>query len=82
MILTGFIAISSSVYACANFKAIYNEIQTILAGDEDSFDDRCNSRSINDVNYCECRVAPFQPAVNGTTSKTLRFRGERAISSF
>eukprot|EP00112_Aurelia_sp_Birch-Aquarium-sp1_P007221 Seg1786.6 transcript_id=Seg1786.6/GoldUCD/mRNA.D3Y31 product="hypothetical protein" protein_id=Seg1786.6/GoldUCD/D3Y31 len=73
MILTGFIAVSSSIYACANFNDIYNEIQTILAGDEDSFDKRCDSRSINDVNYCECKVGPLYPATNGT-NRVLRFR--------
>ena len=82
MILTGVVALSSSVYASANFNAIYNEIQTILAGDEDSFDKRCDSRSINNVNYCECKVGSLYPSVNGTTSKVLRFRGEWLILSF
>ena len=73
MILMGMLGFASSLYASTNFREIYHKIHIIL-DDGDSFDDRCNSQSYNDVEYCVCNIGPLNPPANATI-KLLKFRG-------
>eukprot|EP00795_Rhopilema_esculentum_P008430 gene8429-14411_t len=69
MILTGLIAFASSLYASLNFREIYYKIHIIFEED-DAFDERCDSKSYNDVNFCVCNIGPAR----NKTEKVLKFR--------
>ena len=71
MILTGLIAFASSIYASLNFREIYHKIHIIFE-EEDAFDERCDSKSYNDVNFCVCNIGPAR----NKTEKVLKFRGK------
>ena len=75
MILTGLIAFASSIYASLNFREIYHKIHIIFE-EEDAFDERCDSKSYNDVNFCVCNIGPAR----NKTEKVLKFRGKHKQS--
>lgn len=74
LILTGILSFASSLYASKNFREIYHKIHIIFEDDDDSFDDRCESKSYNGLEYCVCNIGPLNPPKNATL-KLLKFRG-------
>ncbi len=48
----------------------YGDLRGIAA---DDYDDRCEDNSYNDVNYCECKMAPGEYFKNQT--RISRFQG-------
>ena len=74
MVLMGLLGFASNVYASVHFRDIYDKIN-IMFSDEDSFDERCNSVSHNNIKYCVCNIGQLHPPENATI-KMLKFRGK------